>query len=216
MIDSTLKLKLFEYLGEHLVDIVNRRIYLVGDIELGVVETVVQHIHYLNSSLHVDNFNDPITLLVNSVGGHDDMMLYLYDAITLSDAEIVTIGSGTCCSAAALILVSGDRRYCTSNAMFMTHKGKIQLEGDDDEIQAQAEITKKISERYWKLIGRHTNKSAQWWYDKSKGGGELWLDADEMVKYGVVDAIISPSRRQLVSLSPRKLQTRTVSEDDDY
>ena len=209
------KLKLFQNLEEHCVDIPNRIVYLVGDIESGVVESVVQQIRYLASPTYSDKSNEPITLVVNSVGGHDDMMLYLYDTIIMSEPEIVTIGTGMCCSAAALILVAGDRRHCTQNAMFMTHKGHIQLEGDDDEIQAQAELTKKLSERYWKLIARHTSRSAQWWYNKSKGEGELWLDSDDMLKYGVVDSVLDPPRRELVPLSNRKLKNWIPDDDEE-
>jgi ATP-dependent Clp protease protease subunit len=205
----------FEILEDYCIDIENRTIYLVGDIVPEIVESVVHQIQYLSSKTYFKTkYKNPIKLVINSPGGYDDMMLQLYDTLVLCPAPIVTIGTGMVCSAASLILVSGDKRYATPNCMFMTHKGRAHLSGDDDEIQAQAELNKKLSQRYWKLLGRHTKHSAQWWYDRSKGEGELWLDADDMIKRGVIDGIIPSARRELTPLSKRSVKTRVRPEED--
>jgi len=206
----------FELLEEYCVDIENRTIYLVGGIDLEIVDPVIHQISYLSSETYFkEKATDPIKLVIDSPGGYDDMMLHLYDAVVLCSAPVITIGAGMVCSAASLILVAGDERYATPNCMFMTHKGKAFLSGDDDEIQAQAELNKKLSQRYWKLLGRHTKHTGQWWYDRSKGEGEFWLDSDGMLKRGVIDGIIQSPRRELTPLSNRKIKTGVRIEEDD-
>ena len=208
-------LEYFKILEDHCVDIPNRVIYLVGDIVTDVIETAVQQLHYLMSPTHCGKQSeDSVTIMLNSCGGHDDMMFYLYDAITSSECPVITIGTGMICSAAALILVCGDERYATPNSWFMTHKGKVILEGDEDDIQAQAELNKKISQRYWKLLARHTKLSAQRWLSRSKNLGELWLEPSEMLKYGVIDAILEPTRRELPPLPKRSIRI-SKGEDED-
>ncbi len=208
-----------DILEEQCIDVENRLIYLVGDIVAGVVDSVVQQINYLASKIHCEKYDKPIKLLINSLGGHDDMMLYLYDSITNCPAPIHTFGSGLVCSAATLILVAGDKRYATENCYFMTHKGHASLAGDEDEITAQAEFNTKMNDRYWKLMGRHTAISGQKWYTRSKSSGENWLDCFDMLKAGVIDGIV-PTHRKLKPLPTRKIKTKIlkvaeVEEDDD-
>lgn len=200
------------------VDLKSRRIYIVGDIAEDHIENTVQQIHYLSNADHCEDYDKPITLIINSLGGQDDMMLYLYDAITTCPTEVITIGSGLVCSAATLILACGDKRYATENCMFMTHKGHVKLAGDEDEISAQAEFSRKISDRYWKLMGRHTNLSGQQWYNRSKSEGEHWLEIEGMLKAGVIDGVLKDEKRKLEPLSKRRIKTRKKkhSEPDDY
>jgi len=202
-----------DILGKYNFDIKERRVYLCGAI--GAEEDkdeyngyIVEHIHFLNSLNH-----DPIQLIINSPGGTDDILLYMYDAITTSPSEIITIGSGMVCSAASLVLACGDRRYATENCKMMTHKGQVVISGDDDEIHSQAELQKKITDLYWKLLARHSNgkKTADQWYSKSKDEGQLWLNAEDMLKWGVIDGIIKPSRREFSPLPKKKLK-RLISD----
>lgn len=204
----------FEILEEHCIDIKNRTIYLVGDIVDGVVESIVQQLNYLSSPKHCPTTAmDPIKMVINSLGGHDDMMLYLYDTMVNCGAPIYTIGTGLVCSAATLILVAGDKSFATENCMFMTHKGKSSLMGDEDEITAQAEFNKKMNDKYWKLMGRHTLYSGQKWYTRSKSAGENWMDIPDMLKAGVIEAIV-PSPRDLTPLPTRRIKTKIKVEDE--
>jgi len=186
---------------EYGVDLENRKLFLVGDIVSPNVENMVSSLHMMGTSA------EPITMVVNSAGGCDDMMLYLYDAMTLCPAPIYTIGMGMVCSAAALILVAGDRRSATPNCWFMTHKGKMVIQGDEDEVRAASELNAQVADRYWKLIARHTKRSAQWWFNRSKNEGELWLNTDEMRRHGVIDRVeVSP--RTLKNVPKRPIETR--------
>lgn len=204
-----------EILEEMCLDVKNRVIYLVGDIDGSCVESIVQQLLYLSSSKHTDRYQEPIKIVINSLGGCDDMMLYLYDAMMNTSCRIVTVGSGLVCSAATLILVAGDDRYATENCMFMTHKGHAVLSGDEDEISAQAEFNRKVSDRYWKLLGRHTSLSGQRWYSKSKSEGEHWLDVKGMLETGVIDGVLEPTTRTLEPLPPRRIKTKIKHEEDD-
>jgi ATP-dependent Clp protease protease subunit len=203
----------FEVLEEHCLDIKNRVIYLVGDICDAIVEPVVQQINYLASPVHCRLADQPIKMIINSLGGHDDMMLYLYDTMVNCPCEIHTVGTGLVCSAATLLLVAGDKSFATENCMFMTHKGKSSLMGDEDEITAQAEFNKKMNDKYWKLMGRHTFLSGQRWYTRSKSAGENWLDVEDMLKAGVIEAVV-PSPRDLKPLPARKIKTKIKVEEE--
>ncbi len=213
MIKVKEKIDIFHEYG---LDNDQRTLFFSGDIDSPQVEMLSTNIHILNSPIiHPETHDLPINIVVHSRGGYDDLMLNLYDAITYSKAPIHTIVTGMVCSAATLLLVSGDKRFASENAYAMFHKGKVSLEGDEDEIIAGAEIHRKISDRYWKLLARHTKKSASWWFNKSKVEGELWLDSKQMQQYGVIDEILPRPRREFEPLSTKPVNKKKKLDTDD-
>lgn len=190
------------------VDLEGRNLFMVGDVTSPNAENMISSLHLMNT-----RSDAPIKLWINSCGGEDQMLFYMYDAITASEARVITIGTGMICSAAALLLVCGDRRYATPNSWFMTHKGRFSLEGDEDEIRAATHLSSSVSDRYWKLVGRHTNRSAKWWFSRSKGQGELWMDSDEMLKNGVIDDVLKPMRRELTPLTKGRVQKEEAEDE---
>lgn len=175
---------------EHGVDLESRMIFLVGDICSPRAENIVATIYLLNQ---LDSFS-PITLKINSNGGDESMMFYLYDSLRESKAPIYTIACGYVCSAAVPLLISGNKRYATPNSWFMTHKGQFQMAGDEDEVRAMSDVNAIVAKRYWNILASHTKNSAKWWFDKSKDSGQLWLDSAAMLKHGIVDTIIYPKK----------------------
>lgn len=199
---------------DHSVDLKTRTIYFVGEVELEFVTPVVQYLHVLSSPQYCKNqHNEPIKLIINSPGGSDDMAFFLYDAIQSCEAPVHTIGTGMVCSAATLILACGHKRFGTENLWLMTHKGSSVLSGDDDAVLSQAKLQNKIADRYWKLLERHTKKTALNWYRNSRDHGELWLNAEQSLEWGVIDEIL-PSTRQFEPLSKRMIKDLIRDEDD--
>lgn len=177
-------------------DLKERKIYLIGDIDVDIVETAVQTIDYLNSPKHCpDSYKEPITLLINSMGGVDDQMFFLYDSMQQSLADIITIGYGLVCSAASLILAGGTKRMCSENCYLMVHKGSTQISGNEDEIQAGAAVHKQSSKAYWRLMEKHSKIPAKKWMAMARRKGELWIDSSKMLELGVVDSVLKPKER---------------------
>lgn len=203
-----------KYVSDYDLDIQNRTIYFVGEVEPDLVLLTVEHLNMLASPKYFKNYEEPITLLINSPGGADDMTFFLYDAIQACSAPVYTVGTGMVCSAASLILSCGDKRFGTENCWLMTHKGNITLSGDDDAVESQSELNKKVSDRYWKLLERHTKRTALQWYRKSRDEGELWLNAEDMIEWGVIDELI-PTRRTFEPLSKRLIKDLLKEGKDD-
>lgn len=196
----------FYVLNSQGIDLVNRKIYLIGDISIEWSNAIITALDYFNNSKHCPNsYNDIIELVINSLGGDDDAMMAIHDAIVNSKAEVVTIGTGMVCSAATLVLVCADKRKATENCWAMIHKGATTLSGDEDQIQAGAELHKCISDKYWKYLGSYTKWSGAKWLTQTKKKGEIWLTSHEMLERGLIDEIVKPNRRILEPLPTRKL-----------
>jgi ATP-dependent Clp endopeptidase proteolytic subunit ClpP len=207
---------------EYGIDVKGRVVYLIGEFggECDVIKMTLTNLRFLASPIHFpETYLEPITLVIDSPGGEDIAMFHLYDFITTSKTPIYTVGQGEVCSAAALILVAGEKghRSATPNCLFMVHKGKSGLGGDDDEVEAQAALQALMSDRYWKLLQRHTELTAAQWFSKSKHKGELWINADTMMEFGVIDSIV-PTTKEWPVLSTKKIRTKVKeieAEEDD-
>lgn len=207
---------------EYGVNVKTRTVYLMGEFggEADVVEMTLANLRHLTSEANFPNDHlKPVTMVIDSPGGEDIAMFHLYDFMITCKTPIRTVGTGEVCSAAALILVAGEKgfRSATPNCMYMTHKGKSGLGGDDDEIEAQAAMQALNSDKYWKLLERHTILKASQWLSKSKHKGELWIDVNTMLEYGVIDSIV-PMAKDWPALSTKKLRTKVKEvevEDDD-
>ena len=202
------------------IDVRARRVYLMGEFggDCDVVEMALTNLRHLSSPSHFpETYQNTIDLIIDSPGGEDVSMFHLYDFMTTTSTPINTIGMGEVCSAATLIMAAGVRRFATPNCMFMTHKGKTGLGGDDDEIEAQAALQALNSDKYWKLLERHTKLPAAKWLSKSKHKGELWMNVDTALEYGLIDEII-PTFQTWPALSTKKLRTKVkevIDEEDD-
>lgn len=188
---------LLEVLMEFGLDLRARRVYLQGSLEepnsdfsddsgKRVEQRVVRSLQYL------DKTPGTIWLWISTPGGEVSHMFSIYDAVRLCKNEVVTVGTGEVCSAGALLIVCGDRRYATENCWLMSHADRMTYVGDVHATADRLRAGMRQERRFAELMGRHTKKGSSWWYETSKSKRELWLDAKQMIAYGIVDGILEP------------------------
>lgn len=209
-----------EVLHDYGMDVEGRVVYLFGEFggECDQAAQAVINLRFLDRLVNGPHgpYTQPITLIIDSPGGSDVSMYSLYDTITTLKSPVNVLATGEVCSAAVLIVACATgKRMATPNCMCMTHKGKGELDGDDDEIEAQAALAKLMSDKYWKLLERHTKLDASKWLSKSKHKGELWLTAEQMLEYGVIDEIVKTTI-EYPPLSTKKLRTRVRVEEEEH
>jgi ATP-dependent protease ClpP protease subunit len=90
-------------------------LYLAGDIDSAMVGAVLGQLE--------DGLS---RIWLNSIGGETNDAFAIYDALIGRDVEIIATGS--CMSAAIVVLLAGARRYATANCRFLTHP--VQVSGD--------------------------------------------------------------------------------------
>ena len=129
-----------------------------------------------------------IIIEINSPGGDVSCGFSIINAIEQSKAPIHTIISGSCCSMAALISVTGTKRSIYYNSYWMNHPLS---EGQADYLQFIKDrtrflihldmVTDNILKKYTKLTRQDLRKIST---------GELWLSATDCLRKGIVDKII--------------------------
>lgn len=170
------------------LDLDNRIIYIFDDIDEDMAENVVMSLSYLSRS------EGGITIMINSQGGSVNDMFAIYDAIIACPNEITTVAIGEVCSAAGLLLVSGDKRLAAPHAVFMAHnvQGGVSDEEELWTIDAQMKATIMVWKMWAKCMAEHTNHTENYWLKElSNTVRELWLDTKGMLmkKHGIVDGV---------------------------
>jgi len=195
----------FNYLHDYGCDLRARRVFFhhwmglsEDSHELGV-EFVTRNL------LHLDKSDGRIELWINNPGGYLSEMWGVIDILRICNNPVDTIAYGNVSSAACLLLASGTgARYAMENASFMWHAGTTEIDQEmhwadardrmrweEREstrwIETMAKRTKPCNEK-GKRIGTRKGK-VDFWKRYAEGGGELWLDAEQMIKHGVVDQV---------------------------
>jgi len=122
---------------------------------------------------------NPKTLILMSTGGD----LYATFAILdfLSERKVDVVVTGTCFSAAILILAAGKRRYATRRCRFFVHPHCLENGRSQDlrEIRNEEGELARMEREYIAFLAKRTKRGAKWWEaairDESYFGAELAL-----------------------------------------
>lgn len=176
--------------GERVYDIYSRLlkdriIILSGEITDTSANTIVAQLLYLDSL----NQND-INLYINSPGGSVTAGMAIYDTMNFVKSNVSTICIGMAASMAAFLLSSGEKgkRYALPNSEIMIHQPLGGVEGQATEIKIAAERILKMKEKLNRMLSKNTGKDLS--VIEQDTERDYFLEAEEAVKYGLVDEIL--------------------------
>jgi ATP-dependent Clp protease protease subunit len=133
----------------------------------------------------------PITLYINSQGGHVEAGDTIHDMIRFVSPPIRVVGTGWVASAGALIYVAVPRelRFCLPNTRFLLHQPAGGMRGQASDIQIEAEQIIKMRDRVNRMIAKETGQTFERIVKDTQRN--YWLTAEEAVEYGIVSKIIT-------------------------
>ena len=168
------------------IDIVNRAIYLITDIDSESAETVIKGIDFFASIS-----DDPITVHITTGGGCPYDGFAIYDTLRKCKCRIITITSGECCSAGVLIAAAGDKgyRYADPNTTWMYHSGNNGFEGDASNFIGTAEHAKDFKNTCVEAIFSRTKKTRKFWRTLEDKAEDTYFKSKDAKKWGVIDHI---------------------------
>jgi len=179
-------------LGERAYDIYSRllkeRIIFLGSaIDDTVANTVIAQLIFLENE---DSKKD-ITLYIHSPGGHVTAGLAIYDTMQYIKPDVSTVCLGMAASMAALLLAGGTKgkRFVLPNAEVMIHQPLGGTEGQASDIRIHADHIIKTKDRLNIILAKHTGQKLE--KIEKDTDRDNFLSAEEAVKYGLVDKIIS-------------------------
>ncbi len=163
----------------------NRIIFITGEIDDAVANTVVAQLIYLES-------RDPekdISLYINSPGGSVSAGLAIYDTMNYIKCDVSTICIGLAASMGAFLLSSGakGKRYALPNAEIMIHQPLGGARGQASDIQIQARQILKTKQKLNAVLAENTGKSID--EVERDTDRDNYMSAQEAKEYGLIDTV---------------------------
>ena len=165
----------------------DRIIFLGEEVNEHTANVVVAQLLHLAN----ENPNKDIQLYINSPGGSVYDGLAIYDTIQYIKPDVQTIGIGLQASMGAFLLSSGTRgkRFVLPNSRVMIHQPSSGTQGKvtDQEITLREAIA--LKEKLADMMAKNTGQKAT--KVKADMERDFWMSAEEAVKYGVADEVIT-------------------------
>jgi ATP-dependent Clp protease protease subunit len=166
-------------------------IFVTGPIDMATANTFIAQMLFLEAT---DPTRD-IKVYINSPGGEAYSGRAMFDTVRHVKNDVVTINTGLCASAAALLLCSGTKgkRYSLPGAHTMIHQTLGGAEGQATDVEIYAKQMVKMKHDYAKLIAEQSGKSFEEVLKDIER--DNWMDAQETKDYGIIDEVIEPAKK---------------------
>ncbi len=166
-----------------------RKLFFWGPVFDDTAKEIVDQLLYLEMT-------DPgkeITLFINSPGGSVTSGLSIYDTMKMISSPISTVCMGMAASMGSVLLSGGTkgRRFIYPNGEVMIHQPSISSGMQDRaaNLIITADEIKKTKIRLSQILADNCGKTLKQVIKDSDR--DHWLDAEESVKYGIVDDIMT-------------------------
>lgn len=171
---------------EHGIDIDNRRVWFVGDIDQETVITAIKGLYLMDTIS-----DEPCEMFISSYGGDITEAHSLYDILGTVRCPVHTFAFGKCMSAAPLLLAAGEKgqRWVAPHAEFMAHDFSTNLDGKGADLRSDLEWTEKINEKRLRLLAKNSSKPYTFWKRLSTKKTDFYFSADDAVEWGLADHI---------------------------
>lgn len=137
--------------------------------------------------------DEPITVYINSQGGHVEAGDTIHDIIKFVKPKVNVVGTGWVASAGITIYLGTEKenRYSLPNTRYMIHQPLGGVQGQSTEIEIEAKEIIRTRERINKIIANETGQPIE--KVEKDTDRNFWLSVDEAKEYGIVGNIVSSS-----------------------
>ena len=164
----------------------DRILWLAGPVNDEMAIVVQAQLMFLDS---VDNRD--ITMHIDTPGGSVKSGLSMVDVMDYISAGIRTVNTGMAASMGSILLGAGTKgkRSSLRFSKVMLHQSSGGFRGNIQDAEIDMKEWKEVNEILFKLLGSYCGKTpAQVKKDATR---DFWLSAEEAVKYGIIDEVIT-------------------------
>ena len=152
--------------------------------------------------------NRPIIIFIDSPGGSVNALFSILDTMdairdmTESKIVFITCAHGIAMSAGALILAYGDLRLASPRSTIMLHQARVNLpEGDIQDSELDLKLCRRYNKQVLDVIKTRSRFKGTIAELKAKLTRNLYMTAQEAVKFGIVDKVGYPKVQDSVRTS---------------
>ena len=160
----------------------SRILFIDDDITDELANGIVSQLLYLDSLN-----NEEISIYINSHGGAIYSMLAIIDVMEIVKSPIKTVCVGKAMSAAAVILLCGNKRCATRNSTIMLHEGTSGYWDRFSQAEVQYDEFRRVNNIVMDFIIEGTKiENPKEWLEKDR-----YLTSKQALELGVIDEILS-------------------------
>ncbi|WP_341909585.1 ATP-dependent Clp protease proteolytic subunit [Ferrovibrio terrae] len=166
-----------------------RTILIYGGIDQKIAKEVSARLLALQSAS-----DDPITIFINSQGGHVESGDTIYDMIKFVKPDVRIVGTGWVASAGALIFAAAkkENRFSLPNTRFLLHQPSGGAGGTASDVAIQAKEIIRMRKRLNEIFARETGQTLE--RVEKDTDRDYWMSAEQAVEYGLVGKVIQNAR----------------------
>lgn len=131
----------------------------------------------------------PIKVYIDSPGGDVCALWTTIKAIEISKTPVYTINYCTAYSAAADLLAAGHKRFAFPGTNIMVHSGSCMYAGTVEQADNMKKYFDNLGKKITDYFLAHTKVEPRLY--KKKAPYDWYLDEDEALKYGIIDAVVT-------------------------
>jgi ATP-dependent Clp protease protease subunit len=165
-----------------------RSVYLWGVVDDKSAKEIVTKLLLLDA----DKPGEEIKFFINSPGGVVTSGMVMYDTMQMIKSPVSTICMGLAASMGSILLSGGvkGKRFIYPHGEVMIHQPSIggRIQGVSADLEIQAEQTKRVKEIGATILAKNCGKTVE--QIMKDFDRDYWMDADEAIKYGIVDKLI--------------------------
>lgn len=164
----------------------SRSVFICSEINQKVAREVMMTLTALAAAS-----DDPITIYLNSQGGHVESGDTIHDMIKFVKPRVRIIGTGWVASAGTHIYLSVPKedRLCLPNTRFLIHQPMGGVGGQATDIHIEAREIVKMRRRLNEIIARETGQPIE--RVEKDTDRNYWLSTSEAIEYGLVGRVIT-------------------------
>lgn len=167
----------------------DRLLWVAGPVNDNMSTIVQAQLMFLDS---VDDRD--ITMHIDSPGGSVKSGLSMVDVMEYIKSDIRTVNTGMAASMGSVLLGAGTKgkRSSLRHSTTMLHQSSGGFSGNIQDAEIDWAEWKKVNKELFNLLGEYCGKKPeQVMKDATR---DLWLNAEEAKKYGIIDEIITNKR----------------------
>ena len=168
---------------------VDRLLWVAGPVNDNMSTIVQAQLMFLSSTGAGD-----ITMHIDSPGGSVKSGLSMVDVMEYIPVDIKTVNTGMAASMGSVLLGAGTKgkRSSLRHSQTMLHQSSGGFSGNIQDAEVDWKEWQKINEELFVLLGSYCGKKTE--QVKEDATRDFWLNAEEAIKYGIIDEIIKPQK----------------------
>jgi len=169
--------------------LMDRLLWVAGPVNDNMSTVVQAQLMFLDS---VDDRD--ITMHIDSPGGSVKSGLSMVDVMEYIKADIRTVNTGMAASMGSVLLGAGTKgkRSSLKHSTTMLHQSSGGFSGNIQDAEIDWAEWQKVNKELFNLLGQYCGKKPdQVMKDATR---DLWLNAEEALKYGIIDEIIGKKK----------------------